>query len=334
MQAYERLERRWAEFNEVDSAGMVACSSGTAALHLALESLELNDKSQTLLPNFTMAACARAVQLATLTPRLVDCGDDLLMGQQWVDAIDASTESVMFVHVYGRVCLFPKMWNSYSPSLSVVEDLAEAHGVRPAPGTDAACWSFYKNKIVCGEEGGAVWFRDPERAVVARELRSLGFGPSQDYRHRPRGHNYRLANLLAEPILDSIDRYKDNVDSRWNQWELYRKQRWTDRVRQRPRPTAPWVFDLWIPGMNYVQQDELVKALRDEGISARHAFKPMSEQEEFKRCRVYGDGRAARMSKETIIFHLHTPDLPWRAREVVNRVVDSWRMPYRDEAAG
>ena len=76
---YQRLEKLWAEMNDLSSEGMVACSSGTAALHLALESLKLPNGSYVAVPDYTMIACARAVTLAGLKPVFIDCTSDLLI---------------------------------------------------------------------------------------------------------------------------------------------------------------------------------------------------------------------------------------------------------------
>ena len=103
MQPHEQLEQEWAAFNDLDPAGMVACSSGTAALHLALEALQLQPGSTCILPDFTMIACARAVTLAGLVPVFVDCGDDLLMDMALTpQACGEKTSAVMIVHIYGR----------------------------------------------------------------------------------------------------------------------------------------------------------------------------------------------------------------------------------------
>lgn len=79
MESYEKLEIVFSEFNQLDPKGMVACSSGTAALHLALEALELPRESDVIVPDFTMIACARSVSMAGLEPVFVDCEDKLLI---------------------------------------------------------------------------------------------------------------------------------------------------------------------------------------------------------------------------------------------------------------
>lgn len=289
MEAYQVLERRWAEFNDLDPEGMVACSSGTAALHLALEAFRLPPGSEVIVPNFTMVACPRAVVMAGLTPVFVDCDESLNAGLGWMVEASKSpgVRAVMIVHVYGRRCT----WTGWSNLGPMIEDLAEAHGVRPSQDSSAACWSFYKNKIVAGEEGGAVWFRDQAHARLARQLRSLGFTDAHDFNHVPRGHNYRLANCLAEKVLDSLRWAVQSVDLRREVEVLYDRD--CPAEWRMPRRQAPWVYDIRIPGLTTPMQDAVVRALQAEGIAARHAFKPMIWQSEFLKmnCRSVGPER-------------------------------------------
>lgn len=315
MQAYEKLEQQWAEFNGLDPAGMVACSSGTAALHLALEALP--NCTRYLLPNFTMVACARAVVLAGGLPGFLDCDDKLLMDFALLPRGNGVSRCIMPVHIYGRRCDMAQLqnWRANWPSSPtfVVEDLAEAHGIKPHPATDAACWSFYSNKIVHGEEGGAVWFRNLEHAALARQLRCLGFTDAHDFMHVPRGHNYRMSNMHATVILDSIKRYCYNISRR------RALESWYDGHMplgvQMPARDVPWVYDIKLPG--YVHTTELVRVLNHNGIAARLAFKPMTLQPEFSTALRYGGNNAVEASNSILYLPLDKPDLQERALAIV-----------------
>ena len=293
MQEYERLEHVWAEVNNLDPKGMVACNSGTAALHLALEALPIPPQSTVLVPDFTMIACARAVTLSGRNPKFIDCDNiSLNLDPLQVPYNDDTAAAILVVHTYGRHIDFHKSrqlgagpnW-CWKDGLYIIEDLAECHGVtdfvgmKVQPDTHAACWSFYKNKVVHGEEGGAVWFRDPSAAAKARRLRCLGFTDSHDFMHIPRGHNYRLANLLATPILDSIHKMESNLRIRREleeQADRYCPDEW-----KQPYRDVPWVYDFRIRDLTYEQQNHIIATLRSQGIQARHAFKPMSSQREY-----------------------------------------------------
>lgn len=307
---------------------MVCCSSGTSALHLALEAMQLPLRSEALVPDFTMIACPRAVTLAGLTPVFVDCDERLLMDVNCMTNATTNRDvddpkrflgrpisAIMAVHVYGRRCDMDYIseatdnWN-----VKLIEDLAEAHGVRPHPQTDAAAWSFYRNKIVAGEEGGAVWFKDKSHANLARQLRSLGFTDAHDFNHVPRGHNYRMSNVHAELVLRSLRMYAGNHYECGPTWRR-KAERWHDEAChddwRMPKRDAVWVYDLRVKGMTAVKQNEAVKALQNAGIAARHGFKPMKRQVEYCDNRRVHDRHASASAQEGY------SKADWAAQEVL-----------------
>lgn len=338
MEPYQQLEHEWAKFistesNKYTPEQIVTCSSGTAALHLATEVLaQTQNGKQVIVPDYTMVSCARAVSLAGLEAVLVDCYEenynidgDLLysLTSNKVVNLAGSVAAIMAVHVYGRLCGMETIYNLASDwSLFVIEDLAEAHGITPSPYSDAACWSFYKNKIIHGEEGGIIAFKKREHADKARRLRNIGFTPAHDYTHIPRGHNYRLANLLATPILKSLQLYQcDGVITPWSTVSrtVLEHRRYLEACHIKEHMVlgglkcpadrdAPWVYDVRLPGMNKVQQAALVYSLQIEGIQARFGFKPISQQEEYKKCtKISSMGVADKLATE--VFYLPLVDI-------------------------
>lgn len=278
---------------------MVACSSGTAALHLAMEvcraEKHIYDMSrehfidEVITNDFSMIACSRAISLAGLRPVFVDCDDRLTMDVNSLGRAKCrNSRAVMAVHIYGRICGMTQIGHAAEArGLFIVEDLAEAHGVCPSPYTDAACWSHYSNKVVGGSEGGTVWFRNPDHAKLARQLRCLGFTDAHDFTHIPRGHNYRLADCLADLIIDSLGKVHDNIQRR-KQIEYFYDQRCPARWRM-PEREVPWVYDLRLHGIGSLKQTEIVRKLNEAGIQARFSFKPCHRQEEFRNCRMVKD---------------------------------------------
>lgn len=290
LEPYQKLEcefEKWANVSNV-----VACSSGTAALHLALEALRLPLGSLVVVPNFAMIACARAVTLAGHEPVFIECDTDLNLDPNVLREYHnvariypgqgaGSIMAVIAVHTYGRQCRMDEIHDALYPfKVAVIEDLAEAHGVSPHPKTDVGCWSFYKNKIIAGEEGGAAYFIDPRVATVARQLRTLGFTDKHDFNHIPRGHNYRMSNAHAKLILDSLAKADENIQQRRVIEKWYDEE--CPSGWRMPKRTVPWVYDFRIPGMTYKQQDRIVIQLQEEGIAARHAFKPLNSQQEYR----------------------------------------------------
>jgi len=273
-QPFEQLEKEFGDW--IENENTVAVSSGTSALHLACEVMNqvhcMGQDASIIIPEYTMVACPRAAAMARFKPKFRDCHDNLLMKQE-----DPQGIPLMAVHVYGRKDDLTRYFMSND---LVIEDLAEGHGIAPNPYSFAACWSFYRNKIIAGEEGGMIAFANKENAALARSLRSLGFGSTQNYSHIPRGINARMSNLHAEPILRSLRNVKTNLRIRRDmsaQYDTDLPEEW----RMPPRDVH-WVHDVRIPGLSGTLQDFIVKECRSRGLEARHGFKPMSDQEEFR----------------------------------------------------
>lgn len=309
MQAYERLEKKLGEW--CGRANTVVCSSGTTALQLALQSLEIPQGSEVLVPDFTMIACARAVTLAGLKPVFVDCNDsDLLMNiEDMKNKFTSTTKAIMPVHIYGRQCAMDDIheFAQRTQRVFVIEDLAEAHGITPHPDTDAACWSFYKNKIIAGEEGGAVafnggYFSDAYYADRARSLRSLGFTPEHDFKHIPGGINARLSNANAKLILEDLSNclvaaLNRGVVEHYYDYEL----KINPDVQLMPPRKVAWVYDIRLKGG--IDIGAVVHELNNGGrdIQARRAFVPMSMQAEYH-CRQPTAYSAAYKASQEVMY--------------------------------
>lgn len=277
---HQLLEHKFAEYLKLEPSNMVVCSSGTAALHLGIEALNLNKYCKVIIPNYTMIACVRAVTLARLHPQLADCRYNLLLDNNSFGVHNAIA-AVMAVHIYGRQCLMNELIHKtrYIKGIKIIEDLAELQ-IAPHRETDVACYSFYKNKVIAGEEGGAVYFKDIEVAKKARMLRNLGSTPLNDYNHIPYGCNYRMADCLAKPILKSLEKVKYNIKRR-KEIELCYSEHLHTKLRHAFSTVIPWVYDIRVlNGTREVLRNK-VKILNDKGIQARLGFLPISKQLEY-----------------------------------------------------
>lgn len=315
MELYQQLEQEYAEWggcgrlSNGELRHAVAVSSGTSALHLALEALQLPQGSDVILSQYCMIACARAVVMAGLKPVFVDCGDDLLIDvYKMKQALTPETRAVMPIHIFGRRCNMETISDfCVYHGLAIIEDLAEAHGIPPHPDTTAACWSFYRNKIICGEEGGMIAFNRPEYADQARQLRSLGFTEAHDFLHIPRGVNARMSNLHAAPILDSLRNFNENrVNRRWVLKSYLRLLVTHQEIGFVPaREDEDWAD--WVMPIKLLKHDPeiIVLKLNEMGIQARLGFKPASQQEEFYDPDGYMHLNAYRLSRQVMYLPIH-----------------------------
>ena len=183
----------------------IGTTSGTTALHLALAARGLGPGDEIIMPAFTIAATVFAALYVGATPVLVDVEPDTwtLRVDQVAVRIGPRTRAVMPVHMYGHPCdMDPLTELARRHGLWLVEDAAEVHGAeyrgKKCGGLgDAACFSFYANKIISTGEGGMVVTNDRALAERCRSLKNLGFNRERRFLHDAVGFNYRMTNLQA-----------------------------------------------------------------------------------------------------------------------------------------
>lgn len=266
------FEESFAGYNGM--ARGVACSSGTTALTLALRALGVGPGDEVIVPEFTMIATAWAVTYVGATPVFVDCGDDLNIDVSRIEEkITARTRALMPVHVYGRRCDMDAIMDlAYDYNLRVVEDSAEAHGVRPVG--DIACFSLFANKIITAGEGGICLTDDPRLADQMAHLRGMAFTRDHSFLHKKLAYNFRMTNLQAAVALAQVERLDEILAVR-RQIEKRYQEALTDveGITLLPPRDVLWMFDLLAE-----RRDELREFLHGEGIETRLFFKPMSRQ--------------------------------------------------------
>lgn len=267
-----RFEEEFARYNGI--AHGVACSSGTAALTLALRALDIGPGDEVIVPEFTMIASAWAVTYTGATPVFVDCRDDLNLDPALVEErITPRTKAIMPVHVYGRRCdMDAIMAIAYDYNLRVVEDSAEAHGVRPVG--DIACFSLFANKIISSGEGGVCLTADERLAGQLRHLRAMAFTKEHNFLHKKLAYNFRMTNMQAAVALAQTERLDDILALRKRI-----EARYDAGLADVPGVTLmPPRNVLWMYDVRSRRREELREFLAGEGIETRLFFKPMSRQ--------------------------------------------------------
>ncbi len=219
---YKQLEKEYAKFT--GSKFAVSCSSGTAALHLALLTIGIGREDEVIIPDFTMAACGFAVSYCGAIPIFVDCDDTLCMDSTLIEAkITKKTKAIMAVHIYGRLCNMKEILRiAKKHKLKVIEDACEAQGAVYKSKADITCYSFYENKIIHAEEGGICTTDKQGYANRINYLKNMAFGPEHDYMHEEIGYNYRMPNSQAKLALKSLKNYpKENKRRRKIEKDFY-----------------------------------------------------------------------------------------------------------------
>lgn len=270
-----KFEEAFAEYNDI--AHGVACSSGTTALTLALRALDVGPGDEVIVPEFTMIATAWAVEYVGATPVFVDCGDDLNIDVAKIEEkITPRTKVIMPVHIYGRRCDMDRIMDlAYDYNLRVVEDSAEAHGVRPV--ADIACFSLFANKIITSGEGGICLTNDKHLADQMAHLRAMAFTKDHSFLHKKLAYNFRMTAMQAAVALAQVEKLDEILQIRRTI-----EKRYDEGLRDIPGITLmPQRDVLWMYDLRAERREELRAFLAEAGIETRLFFKPMSRQPGF-----------------------------------------------------
>ncbi len=282
----EKFERAFADYCGVGHA--VSCSSGTAALHVALLALGVGAGDEVILPTLTFVATANAVTYCGARPRFVDIEPDTwTIDPALIEAkITARTKAILPVHLYGYVANMDAVTEiAGRHNLFVVEDAAEAHGAefrgrRVGSLSEVAAFSFYGNKIISSGEGGMVVTDSEELGRYAAQLRGQGMDLNQRYWFPIIGYNYRMPNLTAAVGLAQLELIDWHLNRRREIASWYR-----DILRDVPgigwqsakdgRKNVDWLFTIILDEPIRVSRDDVIARLSERGVETRPVFYPM-----------------------------------------------------------
>lgn len=269
----------------------LACSSGTAALHLALAALGIKNRDEVIVPTFTMIATANAVTYLGAKPVFVDAEPVTWnIDTAKIEAkITKRTKAIIAVHTYGFPADMDKIMSiAKKHNLFAIEDAAEAHGAeykgrRVGSIGDVSCFSFYANKIITTGEGGMVTTNNKEIAKRVKILRDHAFSEERHFWHKYLGYNYRMTNLQAAIGLAQIERFKSLVEARIRNARYYNLLLKDVKGIGFP-PEAKgiknvfWMYSILIEDVFGLTRDALRAYLAQRGIETRTFFIPIHLQ--------------------------------------------------------
>ena len=306
----DAFEVEIAEYLGVSSA--VALTSGTAALHLALLTLDVGAGDDVLVPTFTFAATANAVVYVGARPVLIDSDPDTwnidpaLVEDELEERArtDRLPSAVVAVDLYGRCAdwdAIQSVCDCYG--VPVIDDAAEALGAGykgRCAGAFGACGvlSFNGNKVMT--TGGGGMLVSDRRDVIdrVRHLATQARDPAPHYEHSEIGFNYRLSNLLAAVGRGQLRRLPEMVQRRREINRRYR-QALADVPGITFMPALAdsdpnyWLTVMTLDSHQYnASPEEVRKHLEHLDIEGRPAWKPMHLQPAFAASPVRGGGVA------------------------------------------
>lgn len=268
----EKFETEFAKMCQVDHC--VSVSSGTSALIVALNALNIQPNDEVIMPANTFVATAEAVVLAGGTPVLVDCqwGTWNIDSDAVKRAITPRTAGIIGVHLYGQPCDIDSLKEiTKMNDLWLLEDAAQSHFAtykNKLCGSlgDIAAFSFYPGKnLGSAGEGGAVVTNNTKLIKRAKKIRE--HGSEKKYYHELMGSNYRMPAVMAASLQIKLKYILEWTKSRRKNADLYLEL--LKDIKNIEIPSiSDWANPVWHLFVLHVENSqEIANSLKDKGIA-------------------------------------------------------------------
>jgi pyridoxal phosphate-dependent aminotransferase EpsN len=296
------------EFEDRLGLPVVALSSGTAAIHLGLKLLGVQEGDEVFCPTLTFVATANPIGYMGAKPVLLDSDratwnmDPQILEEALRERARRNRlpRAVIVVHLYGQCADIDPILDACGRyNVPVLEDAAEALGAaykgRPA-GTlgHVAAFSFNGNKIITTTGGGMLAAQTREWVDKAHFWSTQARDPGIAYEHSEIGYNYRMSNVLAGIGRGQLEVLNLRVRQRRAVAFRYRDA-FADLPGISLMPQAcyglhtNWLSCFLVDEERFgCSRDQLIHALDAANIESRPVWKPMHLQPLYAKCERYG----------------------------------------------
>ena len=343
-----QFEKDIAEYVHVPSA--VACQSGTAGLHIALQICGVSCNDLVIVPTLTFIAAVNPVRYLGADPVFMDCDDSLCMDPEKLEEFcreeciyknntlyhketGRRIAAVVVVHVFGNMAdmeVILRIAEQYN--LKVVEDATEAIGTKYETGLyagrfagtmgDIGVYSFNGNKIITTGGGGMIVSRNMDYLREAKHLTTQAKADEANFIHDEVGYNYRLTNLQAALGIAQLEQLEIFISTKKRNYELYRKLLPKNaglsilKFREGIRSNC-WFYSLMCEDLSVWRPAEIIEKLKEHHIQTRPIWGLIHEQAPYRGSICYKIEKADYYWKRVVNLPCSTNLTP----EEVNRVV-------------
>lgn len=323
---------------------VVALSSGTAAVHLALVMLGVSKGDEVICQSFTFSASANPIAYQGATPVFVDSEpgtwnmDPDLLEEAIEDRIaktGKAPKAIIPVHLYGtpaRMNDILEIADRYG--IPIVEDAAEAMG-STYDGRYAGTFgkfgvmSFNGNKMITTSGGGALICRTEEEARKVKFYATQAREPFPWYQHEHIGYNYRLSNVSAGIGRGQMMVVDEHIAHHRHVHALYKDllagvEGITVTEPENPVANEPnyWLSTILVDSEATLFTNlELMKRLAEKQIESRPLWNPLHLQPVFANAPKYVNG----VSESLFRRGLCIPSGPMVSDDDVKRIVQAIR---------
>ena len=290
---------------------VVALSSGTAALHLALIQSGVRAGDTVICQSFTFAASANPVVYLGAQPVFVDSETDTwnmnptLLEEAIQDILRKTgkkPKAIIVVHLYGmpaKMAEILEIANRYD--IPVIEDAAEAlgsslNGQKCGTFGQYGILSFNGNKIITTSGGGALVCRTEEQAKRTMFYATQAREPAPHYQHSHIGYNYRMSNICAGIGRGQMLVLDKHVARRRTIHRFYSERlQGLSGITVMQAPAPAYNANYWLtcivinPALAGYTREDIRLQMEAANIETRPLWKPLHLQPVFKDCPYYGE---------------------------------------------
>lgn len=301
----DAFEKELASFVGTNAA--VAVSSGTAAIHLALQLIGVQEGDTVFCSSLTFVASANPIVYCGARPVFIDSEPEtwnMSPGALEAALQDAALEgklpkAIIVVNLYGQSAKVDEIMSlCESYDVPVIEDAAESLGSiykGRASGSFGkyGVYSFNGNKIISTSGGGMLVSDDVEGLKQARFLATQARDQAVHYQHSQLGFNYRMSNVLAGIGRAQLEVLEERVNARRMIFKrYYRELSHVPGIRFMPELNNTR-SNRWLTALTLEENEAgisthvLLEALAEESIEARPVWKPLHMQPLYEGARYY-----------------------------------------------
>lgn len=300
------------------SVGAAAVSSGTAAIHLALDLLGVGHGDNVFCSSLTFIATANPILYLGAEPVFIDSDEDswnmspVALEKAFVaaQAENKLPKAVLIVNLYGQSAKMNELMTLCDAyGVPVIEDAAESLGASykgKKSGTFGkfGVFSFNGNKIITTSGGGMLVSDDVDLLSRSRFLATQARDEAKHYQHSVIGYNYRMSNILAGIGRAQLEVLDERVNARRAVFKRYEEALGeVDGLAFMPELENTygnrWLTTLTLdPTKISVSPYELIDALAKENIEARPVWKPLHLQPVFEGCKFFAHGENEDVSQQ------------------------------------
>jgi dTDP-4-amino-4,6-dideoxygalactose transaminase len=340
----KRFETEFARY--VNATNAVAVSSCTAALHLALAAIRLQEGDEVILPTMTFSSTGQVVLYFKARPVLVDCeADSFQLDPAAVErAITPRTRAIIAVHFAGSPANLDALLSiARRHNLTLIEDAAHAlptryKGKMIGALSDITCFSFYATKTLTTGEGGMVTTENSEVADRIRMLSLHGISKNAYARYTASGtwryeildlgYKYNMTDMQAALGLSQLAKCDLMREKREQIAQRYTAALCQLDAYQTPSATqdTQHAWHLYViqvkPDVLGVSRDHAIEELKQRGIGTSVHFIPLHTHPYYQQNLGYRTGQFPNAERH-FEGAISLPLFPGMTDEDVDRVIEA-----------